>query len=377
MRILMLNWRDLKNPRSGGAEVVTEEVLRRLALRGHEVTLFTSMFPGAVNEETINGYRVVRRGSEFTVHIHAFFAWVFRFRKEHFDVVVDQVHGIPFFTPLYIRRVPIVGFIHEVAREIWLRMYPFPIGRIGYTLERFFFVPYRYRPFLTVSHATVRDLVAVGVDPHLISIIPEAIAATPSARVPSETERESDPTILFVGRVAKMKGVGDLIRAYHIARERIPNLKLWIVGGGDAYKAELEATYKNDSGVTFFGFVSEDEKRARYARAHLLSSASMKEGFGLVVIEAAACGTPSVVYNVDGFNEAVKDGQTGVLTGTTPEALAESMVSLLIDTPLARSRYSTLAEAALSHSRTFTFDTTTDAFEQHLARAASFTAYAA
>ncbi len=392
----MFNWRDLANPRSGGAEVVTEEVLKRLVARGHSVTLFTSAFPGSPPREKVNGYTIIRRGREYTVHLWAFYYWFKRFRKEGFTHVVDQIHGIPFFTPLYARGSKIVAFNHEVAREIWLRMYPFPISRIGYTLEPYFYLPYKHTPFITVSHATERDLQSVGIPAHNIHIIPEAVTVTPLTRPP---KKDNVPTIIFVGRIAKMKGVHHLLEAYTLAKKNIPDLRLWLVGGGDEYKAGLEAQYKDDTDITFHGFVSEEKKLELLERATLLCSASMKEGYGLVIIEASAMGTPSVVYNVDGFNEAVIDGQTGILTDTTPRALAEGIVSLLGDpssnsllvTRYSQTRrpssvlgnsslgnsvtrpsstlvYSDLQRAAHARSREFNFEHTTDVFEQILMR---------
>jgi glycosyltransferase involved in cell wall biosynthesis len=140
------------------------------------------------------------------------------------------------------------------------------------------------------------------------------------------------------------------------------------VGGGSEYKAELERKYKDDTDITFHGFVSEEKKLELLERATILSSASMKEGYGLVIIEASAMGTPSVVYNVDGFNEAVIDGKTGFLTDPTPNALAEGIISLLgtRNSELATSLYSSLSVAAHERSKEFTFNRTTDAFEQIL-----------
>jgi glycosyltransferase involved in cell wall biosynthesis len=357
MKMLFLNWRDLKNPRSGGAEVVTEEVLERLVANGHEVTLFTTLFPGASSEENIDGYRVIRRGGEKTVHLWACILWFKKFRAEKFDVVIDQIHGIPFFTPLYIRGPKVVAFIHEVAREIWLRMYPFPVGRIGYTIEPFFYRFYRNTSFITVSHSTKRDLESVGIPESHIAIIPEAVTVTPLAR---DANKDPIPTIIFVGRIARMKGVHHLLEAYTIAKKSIPTLRIWLLGGGDKYKAELIEQYKHDFSVTFHGFVSVEKKLELLERSTVLASASMKEGYGLVVIEAAAMQTPSVVYNVDGFNEAVEDGKTGVLTDTTPQALADGLVSLFKD----KERYVRLQRQAWERSKEFTFDRTTQVFEE-------------
>lgn len=355
MNYLFLNWRDLKNPRSGGAEVVTEEIIKRLVQQGNTVTLFSTMFPGAPKTEIIDGYTVIRRGREYTVHLWALFFWFKTFKHQKFDAVIDQVHGIPFFTPLYVRGPKIVAFIHEVAREIWLTMYRFPIGRLGYMLEPLFFMPYRSTPFITVSEATKRDLMSVKIKDEQISIIPEAVTVAPLARTP---HKDNTPTIIFVGRIAPMKGVHHLLTAYTIAKQSIPDLKLWLVGGGDTYKSTLEQRYASDTGVTFFGYVDEATKLELLERATILASASMKEGYGLVVIEAATRFTPSVVYNVDGFNEAVLGGETGILTEPRPEALAQGIISLLQNPSL----YRTLQQNAHKRSHEFNFDHTTKVF---------------
>jgi glycosyltransferase involved in cell wall biosynthesis len=159
-----------------------------------------------------------------------------------------------------------------------------------------------------------------------------------------------------------MKGVGDLVSAYRIVKKKIPNLKLWIAGGGDAYKDELMKDCANDPDVTFYGYIPDEEKIPLYSRAHLFASASVKEGFGIVVIEAGAHGTPAVVYNVDGFNEAVVDGETGILTDTNPEALAEGLHSILTDKVL----YTKLQHGAYERSKEFNFDNTADVFEKIL-----------
>ena len=238
-------------------------------------------------------------------------------------------------------------------------MYPFPFGRIGYTLEPLFFKPYRHTHFITVSHATKRDLKAMKIPDASISIIPEAVTVAPLTRQP---KKDSTPTIIFVGRIAKMKGVADLLKAYTLAKKHIPDLRLWLVGGGDEYKKQLEEQYATDKDVTFFGFVDETKKLELLERATILASASMKEGFGLVVIEAAAMYTPSVVYNVDGFNESVIDGKTGVLTDPCPEALASAIIKVLTD----RAYYQELQNSAYDHSKSFSFDRTTTVFLESL-----------
>src|ERR1700733_12056549 len=102
MRLLIPSWRYLDHPMSGGAEVLTHEILRRLASEGHTVTCFTAEHEGAGPSGSLDGVRIIRRGRQWTVHAQAW-RWL-RHRLHEFDVVVDQVNTIPFFSPWYVPR---------------------------------------------------------------------------------------------------------------------------------------------------------------------------------------------------------------------------------------------------------------------------------
>ena len=93
MRFLMLNWRDLKNPKHGGAERVTQGYLSALAQRGHEVFWFSEEFDGCSPEETIDGVRVVRGGRNIMSRAISAHKWYCR--QPAFDLVIDQHHGVP------------------------------------------------------------------------------------------------------------------------------------------------------------------------------------------------------------------------------------------------------------------------------------------
>ncbi|MEK7251218.1 MAG: glycosyltransferase family 4 protein, partial [Bacteroidota bacterium] len=113
MKILVVNWQDIKNPMSGGAEVHLHEVFSRIARMGHDVTLFCSSFPNSRPEENINGVRVIRKGGRYLFNFRFLFEYLTRFRKEDYDVVVDDMNKIPFFTPLFVRK-PIHGITHHL-----------------------------------------------------------------------------------------------------------------------------------------------------------------------------------------------------------------------------------------------------------------------
>lgn len=327
MRILILNWRDSKHPKAGGAEIVTLEHAKAWVRAGHTVTWFTAGFNNEQSEEFIFGVKIVRWAGSVTVYLAAPIFYLLH-RKE-FDVVVDEIHGIPFFTPLYVR-VPIVAFIHEVAGDIWDSMYPFPINIIGRILEVFYLRLYRNIPFWVDAQATIGDLVRHGIPTGQCTAIP----CPPLSRVISKLpKKEHKPTFLFVSRIVKMKGIEEVIRAFSFIYNVLPAARLWIVGTGEgSYLESLKNNLKlNDiqSRIKFFGYLSEDKKLSIMQKAHVLLHASVKEGWGLVVLEAASQGTPAVVYDAHGLSEVVKHKKTGIVIGdNSPESLAREAVWL-------------------------------------------------
>ena len=160
MRILILNWRCPRNPRAGGAEIVTHEIARRLVAWGHQVEWFSATFPGAANEEILDGIRILRSGRQWTVHWRAFRRYHRRLRG-NFDAVIDEVNTVPFFTPLW-AEIPRFMFIHQLAREVWWYESRFPVSGIGYLAEPLYLRLYRRSPVLTVSPSTREDLRSLG-----------------------------------------------------------------------------------------------------------------------------------------------------------------------------------------------------------------------
>ncbi len=327
MRILILNWRDSKHPKSGGAEIVTLEHAKAWVKAGHTVTWFTAGFNNKRSEEFISGVKIVRWAGSLTVYLAA--PIYYALHRKEFDIVVDEIHGIPFFTPLYVR-VPIVAFIHEVAGDIWDSMYPFPINIVGRAMELLYLRLYRNIPFWADAQATIRDLVRHGVPADQCTAIP----CPPLSRVISKLpQKEQEPTFLFVSRIVKMKGIEEVIRAFSMIYDLLPTAQLWVVGTGEG---DYLATIKNNlksvdirSRVNFFGYVSEEKKLLFMRHAHVLLHASVKEGWGLVVLEAASQGTPSVVYNTHGLSEVVQHGKTGIVVrDNSPQSLAREAVWL-------------------------------------------------
>lgn len=271
-----------------------------------------------------------RYGSPITVYFLApllyFFKWYMKF-----DVVVDQIHGIPFLSPFWAWKSRKIAFIHEVAQEIWDEMFPFPINIIGKLYEKIYFWFYRRIPFWTVSNSTKNDLIKYGIKANHIHVIPNAIDLKPVIEVP---KKEKNLTLLFVGRLVKMKGVEDAINIFTDIKKQNPEVVLWIVGSGDEkYVNHLKDIVKRrnlDSSVMFKGYVTEEEKVRCYQRAHYLLHTSVREGFGLTVLEANSQGTPVIAYDVPGLRDIVTDGENGIILN---ESITKKISNSYIEYP--------------------------------------------
>lgn len=355
MNILILNWRDPENPKSGGAEIVTLQHAKAWVKKGYNVIWFSSKFNGSKDKDKIDGVSIVRRGGFISVYLFAPFFYLFS--KVKFDLVIDEIHGIPFFTPIYVR-VPKIAFIHEVADEIWDYMFPFPINYIGKLIEPLYFKLYKNIRFWTDADSTIDDLVKKGIQRKNCLAINCPIRNKPLMKPPI---KESNPTFIFVSRVVKMKGIEEVIKAFfYILREK-KNARLWIVGDGDKkYVENLKKTmisYSISPKVKFFGKVDERQKLYLLKKAHLLLHASIKEGWGLVVIEAASQATPAIVYNVAGLKDSVKNNKTGiVLNQNNAREMAKQAILLLVN----KEKYFILQKNALSWAGSLTWEKATE-----------------
>lgn len=353
----MLSWRGPGHPHFGGAEINTLENVTAWAKAGHKVVWFTSIFPGGSSLEVINGVEIIRRGSQnFGVHIAAFFWYLFEPHLK-FNVAIDQFHGIPFFTPLYVR-VPKLGFIHEVAREVWwLNPWPKPFNLVpalfGSLLEPLTFFLYRNTPFMTVSDSTKADLIEYGIPAKNISVFLSGVNLSIPSPIPAKNRVV---IIMFLGALSKDKGVEDAITAFSLINKVRSSWKFWVVGKSDmTYLQQLQnMCLKLGVGkkVKFWGPRYSFEKFSLLARSHVLINPSTREGWGLVNIEANAVGTPVVGYEVPGTRDSVRHEVTGVLVPPhRPELLAEKIVELIGD----KKRYKRLAMNALKWSKQFSW----------------------
>lgn len=327
MRILLLNWRDIKNPASGGAEILTHEIAKRLVKKGNKITQFSSRFPNSKREEVIDGINFIREGNADirnffnSVHFAAYRNYK-KYFQGNFDLVIDEIHGIPFFTPLYVKERKI-ALICEVAGRIWDTNFPFPFNLLGKFTEHNYFRFYRGLKFLTISNSTKEELLMHGLKEGDITVLP--MGFTKPKSLPNFS-KERDLTIIFVARLLKAKGVEDAIKACNFLKKDVPKIKLWILGRGEkSYEKELKELVKSlklTKNVRFWGFVDQNKKFELMQKSHYLVVPSLKEGFGLTIPEAGYVGTPSIGYNVEGVRDIITDSKNGFLVEPNYKDLA-------------------------------------------------------
>ncbi len=360
MRILALNWNDLSNPYAGGAEVHLEELLRRLVGYGHEVTLFCSGYGGCLLEETIEGIRIVRRGNRYNFNLIAPFHLRKLARESRFDILVEDINKIPFYTPLYLKLNTLVVVPHLFATTVF-REINFILGTYIYLAERPLVLVYRGMPFNVISESTADDIADRGIPREDISVIHCGINRQVYAHDPGVLKYEQ-PTVLYLGRIKKYKSIQHLVRAFALVKKEAPNARLMVVGNGD-YLGKLKYLTSSlglTADVEFPGFVSLENKVERMRRAHVAVLPSLKEGWGLTNIEANAVGTPVIAADVPGLKDSVQDGQTGFLYpyGDISE-LARKIVTVLSDRNL-RAR---LEQGGLQWADRFNWDRAAKKFE--------------
>ena len=353
--VVFLSWRDGRHPEGGGAELYLEQIAEGLVARGATVTVLSARYPGAPAEETVAGVRHVHRGSKLGVYPAGLRA-LRRGELGRPDVVVDVQNGMPFLARLA-TRAPVVVLVHHVHKEQWPVVYPGVTGRVGWWIEsRLAPRVYRRSQYVTVSVASREELVDLGVAESRVAVVHNGTA---EPHVPARGASPR-PTIAVVGRLVPHKQVEHVIDAAADLRHDIPGLRVVIVGSGwweDEVRAHVARRGLEDI-VDLEGHVAEERKQAVYDEAWVLALPSLKEGWGLVVGEAAMWGTPTVAYwSAGGTRESVLDGESGLLVDDE-RGLKEALRSVLVDGEL-RER---LGRGALEHSHRFTWARAQESF---------------
>lgn len=348
-RVHVFAWRDLDDPDAGGSEVHADEFMRRWAASGLEVTHRTSAAVDRPEISERNGYRVIRRGGRMTVFPRTIAGELLR-TMGPYDAVVEIWNGVPWLSPVWCRK-PRVLVLHHIHGPMWNQMFPAPIAAVGRILESRLAPPfYRSTPTVTTSDDTLTKLVELGWRTEQVVTGPVGVddffCSDPNV------VKTQHPSVLAVGRQAPVKRFPLLLEQMKIARASVPGARLTLVGDGPE-RANLErwvADNDASSWVEFAGRVDRERLRDLYRRSWLVSSASLAEGWGLALTEAAGCGTPAVATDISGHRCSVIDDSTGLLAPV--DRLGSTIARVLTDDELRRS----LSERAEARARTLTWD---------------------
>jgi glycosyltransferase involved in cell wall biosynthesis len=355
-RVHFLAWRDLSDPEAGGSEVHADKVATAWAAAGLDVTMRTAAAAGQRTYGKRNGYSVVRKAGRYSVFPRTAVSGALG-RTGPRDGLVEIWNGMPFLSPLW-AHCPRIVFLHHVHAEMWRMVLPPHLAKVGETVEFKLAPPlYRRTKIVTLSESSREEIhELLGIPLANVTVVPPGIDPAYSPADPQSGPRKSErPLVVAVGRLVPVKRVDKLVSALVETKKRVPDLEATLVGEGyerEALEAQIRAAGAEDW-LTLPGRVSDAELVELYRRAWVVTSASAREGWGMTITEAAACGTPSVVTDIAGHADAVARDSSGLLV-PEPEDLAPALASVLTDATL-RQR---LSDGALAQAARFTWQAT-------------------
>lgn len=356
MRILIFNWRDITHPWAGGAEVYIHEIAKRLA-KEHEITLFCGEYPGCEKETVIDGIKIIRKGGRYSIYLYAPIIYLANLRNKY-DVIIDCENGIPFFTPIFCKE-PKMCVMHHLHKDVFAIETPFYLAWIGKFLEtKLMPLVYKDVKFIAVSPSTKKEMTEIGIDKEKIRLIFNGMNGQ---GIPDWGKKKQN-AVIYIGRDKRYKQLDHLLKAFRIVKDNISDAKLTIAGRGNFLDIKSLAD-KLDLDVEFYGEISENTKVDLLQKANVFVNPSMKEGWGITVIEANRCGTPAIAYNVSGLMDSINNGETGLLVEDgNIEELANAIIKILKDDQFQKQ----LSKNAFEWSMNFDWDRSSEEFNRQL-----------
>ncbi len=354
MRILAVNWRDIRDPLGGGAEIHLHEILKRVAAAGHEVELVAASYPGARDEEVVDGVLVRRRGHWAVANFELPRLVRRLLRARRYDLIVEDINKIPFYTPLYRRGVPVVAVVpHLFGSTVFREANPL-VASYVWAAERLIPAVYRDVDFEVISPSTRDDLVRRGIPADRVRVVYCGMEHERFV-LPDPPSPGDDPLIVSWSRLRRYKSVDVALRAFARIRERKPSARLLVMGRGpdELRLRRLADRLGLAASVDFTGHMVWEDLVRTLHRAHVFLNPSPKEGWGLTVIEANECGVPVVASDRPGLRDSVRDGETGLLVPYGDDAAMAAAALELLDDPGRRTR---MGAAAREWAHTFSWD---------------------
>jgi glycosyltransferase involved in cell wall biosynthesis len=349
--IHMLAWRDLDDVEAGGSELHAHNVASIWGQAGLKITMRTSFAAGRPQRTVRAGYTVIRKAGRYLVFPRSVISEMTG-RLGPCDGLVEIWNGMPFLSPLWWHG-PRSIWLHHVHGPMWQMALPPNLAKAGSFMEEHLAPPfYRRSPIVTLSESSKAEMVAeLGFKPERVTVIEPGI----DPRFGPGGDRSPSPLVVAVGRLVPVKDFPRLVRIAHRVRQRVPDLELVIVGEGyerddlHALIADLDAT----GWIRLAGRVSDDELISLYRRAWAVASTSVREGWGMTITEAAACGTPAIATRIAGHTDGIVEGRSGLL-GSTDDELTAALTSVLTEADL-RGR---LQRGALDRASALTWEAT-------------------
>jgi len=359
-KVVVLSHRDIKHNEGGGASLYVHEIFKRLTTR-YDVTIISTARRGLPTRDRIDGIAIVRipfpRLSRFVLPMS-----LLTRLTGHADIVIDNGDiAIPWLTPAYVHK-PLVSIIYQIVGNIFDYELPSPFSTLARKAEPWIYKAYKHTKIVACSPSTKDDLVKFGIPNENVFVVIPGIDESLRNYVPSG-EKFSNPTIVCISRFKRYKGLHYAVRAMNHILAKIPTANLVVVGSGDDSEIKSEISKLGlESNVKVIRrppHVWNREKIALLSSAHLALVPSVREGYGIVVIEANACGTVAVGWRVPGLQDSIRDGETGILVPFgNVEALGEQLSILLQD----HKRRIMMAASAKEWSRTHSWGRAAEEF---------------
>lgn len=353
MNILWLSWKDRSHPQAGGAETVSGEIMDHFVKDGHIVIHLTAAYPESVAHETTpNGIEIYRQGNRYSVYLKTR-----RLFKQKFqdwpDVVIDEMNTIPFCSGFYSHKKNVM-VSYQLAREVWLYQMIPPLSWIGYISEPLMLriISKKYPLTLTESSSSKKDL-----ERHSFKNVHTFRVGMALAPVSSLAEKKPSNIVLSLGSIRPMKQTLHAVKAFEVAKDKNPELRMIIAGDATGAYAQKVIDYiaasRHRKSIEVLGRIPGEKRLGLMQQADVIVVTSVKEGWGLIVTEANSQGTPAIGYDTDGLRDSIKDGETGLIVPSGDyTAMGNQIVELLSD----RKEYDQLRTNAWQWSKEFTFD---------------------
>jgi len=349
--IHVVAWRDFDDAEAGGSELHAHRILSAWSRAGISVVMTTSAVAGAPRVITRDGYRVTRRLGRYQIFPRTVLSGLMGHLGQ-VDGVVEIWNGMPFFSPVW-ARCPRVVFLHHVHGEMWKMALPRGLAEFGHGIEHRLAPPfYRSTRIITLSRSSRDEIVdQLRVPAGNVTVSPPGV----EPQFSPGTSRSERPLVVAVGRLVPVKRFERTIDAALLLKRRHPDLEVVIAGEGYERTA-LEEKVRQAGAEDWLhlpGFVSDADLIELYRSAWVLTSSSLREGWGMTVTEAGACGTPAVVSRISGHLDAVVDGESGFLADS-PRDMVDALDRVLSDEVLRKQ----LSEGALQHAAGFRWEET-------------------